>query len=191
MVDKANRKPATQAKGVAQKGVPCPQRGKPLDRIRTKSNRAVRLYSVLWANPTSWVLDKRTNMSKSLCQVRDGLIGLFPAPGPDRAAMLLIDRLTFKSLKLALYELNDLTLVAEEAFTPRQETPGTAGGGNENSGANFQKYIQMSNSFREDLRLLYNMSKAQSPTQTDPDLKEYLEALRKAAKAQIVNVERE
>jgi phosphoserine phosphatase len=105
--------------------------------------------------------------------------------------MLLIDRLTFKSLKLALYELNDLTLVAEEAFTPRQETPGTAGGGNENSGANFQKYIQMSNSFREDLRLLYNMSKAQSPTQTDPDLKEYLEALRKAAKAQIVNVERE
>jgi hypothetical protein len=163
---------------------------KPL-RVKTKKdhrNYAVKKHG-LFCNPAKWVLDGRSSLAKTLAAIRRGLIDLFPTPGPDRAAMLLIDRVTFKQVRLAIYEVGDMAATAA-ACTPPLKKAGKGGGGHANSGGNFQKYLQLSNSFREDLRLLIQLAQRQSPVQTDPDLAQYLEMLKAAAKATPVNVER-
>jgi len=126
----------------------------------------------LYCDPSKWEIDGRTLLAKQLNQLRAGLAALFPG-GPDKAGALLIDRIVYKGLKLALYEATDLT--SAEGVPPGSE----------------MKYLQMSNSLREDIRLLSAMAKAQAPSPGDPDLKEYLEALKRAARAvKFVEVER-
>lgn len=117
-------------------------------------------------------IDGRTGLGKALRQGREGLARLFPQ-GPNEAASLLIDRIVFKALKLALYEATDLK--------------GLAGAG----AAAEQRYITMSNSLREDIRLLSQMAQRQQAEPDDPDLKEYLEAIKRAAKAQVIRISQE
>jgi hypothetical protein len=124
----------------------------------------------LYADPAKWDLDGRTTLAKQLVLLREGLAALFP-DGPDKAGSLLIDRLVYKSLKLALYEATDLT--STEGVPPGSE----------------MKYLQMAGSLRADLQLLTTLAQRQAPAPGDPDLKEYLETLKKAAKAQVVKVE--
>lgn len=122
----------------------------------------------LCADPSRWDLDGRTLLAKQLTAFRTGLEALF-RQGPDHAEKLLIDRVVYKAVKLALYEATDL--FGEDGVSPAAE----------------QRYLQMTNSFREDLRLLKAMARDQAPAR-DPDLQEYLETLRRAARAQVVKV---
>jgi hypothetical protein len=150
MADKGNSKPTN------------------VQRIATKKGASTPMISHgLYADPSRWDLDGRTTLAKNLGQLRAGLGGLFP-DGPDRAASLLIYRIVFKNLNLALYEATIINGLAEATATGEQ------------------KYLQMSGSFRADLQLLISMAKAQAPNQSDPDLMEYIETLKKAAKAQAV-----
>jgi hypothetical protein len=164
---------------------PAPIR-KPM-RVRTTKdhrNYAVKKHG-LYCDPSRWALDGRCRLSKTLAAIRQGLIDLFPKPGPDKGAMMLVDRLTYKAVKLAIHEIGDMAATAE-AFTPPLPSPADGGGGYTNSGGNLQKYLQLSNSFREDLRLLIQLAQRQAPTPSDPDLAQYLAML----KATPVNVER-
>ena len=143
---------------------------KPMDGQRIPTKQGTNTPMVrhgLYADPAKWDLDGRTTLAKQLVLLRTGLAALFP-DGPDRAGALLIDRVVYKSLKLALYEATDLT--STEGVPPGSE----------------MKYLQMSNSLREDIRLLTALAQRQAPAPGDPDLREYLESIRKAAKAQAV-----
>jgi hypothetical protein len=127
------------------------------------------IFHGLCADLAKRKIDGRTAVGRALNRLRDGLARIFPE-GPDVAASLLIDRIVFKSLNLALYEATVINGVAEVTATGEQ------------------KYITMSGSFRADLQLLTTLAKAQTPAPGDPDLKEYLETLKRAAKAQVVKV---
>ncbi|MDP3181267.1 MAG: hypothetical protein Q8M54_00435 [Desulfobaccales bacterium] len=154
MTDKEDRKPANILRIPTKKG----------------SNTSMVRHG-LYCDPAKWDLDGRTTLAKQLHQLRTGLAALFP-DGPGRAGALLIDRVVYKSLKLALFEATDL--ISMEEVPPGAE----------------QAYLTMSNSFRADLQLLTTMAQHQAPAPGDPDLREYLETLKRAAKAQVVNVER-
>jgi hypothetical protein len=163
--------------------------------IRSEGDpKPVRVQSGLWSRPDKWGLDRRLALAKHLDRVRARLAALFPK-APDGAALLLIDRITYKSLKLAMFEALDLaaapeTATAATALTPQQKIQKSQVRGHGFPMGNFQRYIQMSNSLREDLRLLHQLANRQAPEPSDPDLAEYLATLRKAAKATPVNVER-
>jgi hypothetical protein len=116
-------------------------------------------------------IDGRSAVGRALNRISNGLAKIFPE-GPDMAASLLIDRICFKSLNLALYEATIVNSLAEATQ------------------AGEQSYLSMSGSLRSDLQLLTSLAKSQIPNQSDPDLMEYLEAIKKAAKAQVVKVER-
>ena len=101
--------------------------------------------------------------------LRNALAGVFPN-GPSPAAALLIERMTYKALKMAMFEASDLqgAQVSDKAVG---------------------LYITLSNSFRMDLQVLQAMAGQTSPPD-DPDLREYLDTIRKAAKAEVIRVPR-
>jgi hypothetical protein len=203
-------------KGGGPKGIPCPGRGKRVVIKAEGDTKPVRIQNGLWTKPHRWGIDGRHPIAKQLNKMRLGLEAIFPSPGPDMAAATLITRICYKTVKLTLFEALDVMALAgpwaEEgtttdkphhrparapaptSTTPRQEKPGTATGGSGFGDANFVRYCAIANSLREDLRLLCNMARAQSPTASDPDLQEYLTALKRASKAtpvNVVNIERE
>jgi hypothetical protein len=118
----------------------------------------------LYARLDELRLDGRTKVVQAMQAAREGLSVLFPQ-GVNAPAAIVIDRIVFKALKLSLYEASDLS---GEAVT--------AGGE--------QRYITMSNSLREDLRLLSALAEKKPPEAGVPSLSEYLEALK--AKVQVI-----
>lgn len=116
----------------------------------------------LYSHIEKWAIDKRTRLYRSLEAARQGMLSMFPQ-GPNPAVLLLIDRMIFKGLKLGIYE--------------RMEMRGADTGG---PGAE-QRYLNMSNSLREDIRLFTALARAQAPDR-GPDLGEYLRNLKKAGK---------
>jgi len=113
-------------------------------------------------------VDGRSALGHALAKSRAALAELFPN-GPDAAASILIDRIIYKSLRVELFEGFD--------YATAQATPGAV-----------QYYVGLSNSLRNDLAALKEMAKAQAPASSDPDLAEYLETMKRAAKAQPVQV---
>jgi hypothetical protein len=124
----------------------------------------------LYADLAKRKIDGRTKVSKAMREIRNGLIQLFPGGQMNAVAGLIIDRLVYKSLKLALYEAHDLK--GMEGLSPGSE----------------QRYLAMANSFREDIRLLVNLAARHSPERDFPDLSEYLEIIKKAGKAQVIKL---
>jgi len=126
----------------------------------------------LYADLAKRKIDGRTKLAKAMREARTGLIQLFPGGQTNAAAGLLIDRILFKALKLSLYETQDLK--GMEGLSPGSE----------------QRYLNMANSLREDIRLLTALAQKQTPEKEVPDLQEYLAALKEAGKgAAIVPVE--
>jgi hypothetical protein len=119
----------------------------------------------LYADIAKRKLDGRTKVVRAMREARAGLAQLFPGGQTNAAAALLIDRIIFKALKLSLYEAHDLKGL--EGLSPGSE----------------QGYLNMSNSLREDIRLLTALAQRQSPGREAPDLEEYLQAIRRAGKA--------
>ena len=126
----------------------------------------------LYSHIEKWELDKRTKFYRALEAARQGLLSMFPQ-GPSPAVCLLVERILFKGLKLSIYE--------------RMEIQGADTGG---PGAE-QRYLNMSNSLREDIRLLTNLAARQSPEREFPDLNEYLETVKRAARAQMIKIKGE
>lgn len=114
----------------------------------------------LYSHIEKWAIDKRTRLYRSLEAARQGLLSMFPQE-PNPAVLLLVDRMLFKGLKLGIYE--------------RMEMQGADTGG---PGAE-QRYLNMANSLREDIRLLTKLASNQSQ-EHGPGLMEYLDGLKKA-----------
>ena len=121
----------------------------------------------LYSHIEKWDIDKRTKVYRALEAARQGLLGMFPQ-GASPAVCLLVDRILFKGLKLSIYE--------------RMEIQGADTGG---PGAE-QRYLMMSNSLREDLRLLTTLAARQSVEQDYPDLEEYIKTIKRAALARVI-----
>lgn len=115
----------------------------------------------LYADLAKRKLDGRTKLAKAMRKARAGLIQLFPGGHTNAAAGLLIDRILFKALKLSLYEAHDLK--GMEGLSPGSE----------------QRYLNMANSLREDIRLLTALAQKQTP-ERGQELQEYLQTLKKA-----------
>jgi len=115
-------------------------------------------------------IDGRSALGQALSRSKAALAGIFPN-GPDAAASLLINQITWKALRLELFMSWDLTT---------GEAKPTA----------IDHAVNLSNSLRKDLTALKDMAKNQAPASDDPSLKEYLETISKAAHAQVVKVDR-
>lgn len=116
----------------------------------------------LYSHLEKWKLDGRCKVVKALENAKAGLAQLFPQ-GVNGPAAMLIDRIVYKALKLSIFESMDLK---GEPMTPGSE----------------QKYLNMANSLREDLRLLNALAQRQVPDKGVPSLEEYLAALKEAGR---------
>jgi len=115
------------------------------------------LYTVL----EKYKLDGRTAPVRAMNRARAGLLQLFPK-GANAPAAIIIDRIMYKALKLAIFEGMDMA-----------GEPVTAGGE--------QRYLTMANSLREDLRLLSALADKKPPEAGAPSLQEYLASLKPTA----------
>jgi hypothetical protein len=104
-------------------------------------------------------LDRRTKAAKALEAARNSLAALFPGE-LNAAAEILIDRIVFKALKLSIFE----RLAIKGHVSPNGE----------------ETYIRLSNSLRDDLRLLMALADRKAPSEA-PDLNQYLKALRESS----------
>ncbi len=119
----------------------------------------------LYADLARRKIDGRTKLAKALREARDCLIQLFPGGQTNAAARLLIDRIIYKALKLSLYEAQDLK--GMEGISPGSE----------------QRYLNMANSLREDIRLLTALAQRQHSGKEVPELQDYLATLKKAGRS--------
>jgi hypothetical protein len=122
-----------------------------------KGSNARKIRHGLQSNPERWDIDGRTLLAKQLDELRMGLKAMFIGD-PDRAAAVLIDRVVYKTLKLAIYEAQDL--IGTEALSPSSEV----------------RYMQMANSLRADLIALSTMSR-RKPVVGEVDIQTYLASL--------------
>jgi len=127
----------------------------------------------LYADLEKRKLDGRTRVVKAMKEARAGLMQLFPNGRVNAAASLIIDRVVYKALKLSLYEMQDLKGMS--GISPESKN----------------KYLEIANSMRDDLRFLTNLAARQSPEREFPDLSEYLETVKRAARAQVIKLKGE
>jgi hypothetical protein len=113
-------------------------------------------------------VDRRTRIAQLRKGLKAALLERFPAPAPA-AAQLLADRTSVKLLRVAAYEAFILA-------------------GNLPSDRANQDYLSLTESIRKDLTILWQMAK-DGVSERVPDLREYLEILRRAEKAQVIRVE--
>lgn len=104
--------------------------------------------------------DGRTREKKFLKSIIKGLLELFPKSAPP-AAQLIAGQASFKALSVMKFEHFVLS-------------------GGEPSETASAAYLTLSNSLRKDLETLSRMQKDGGPVEKIPDLKEYLEILKKA-----------
>jgi hypothetical protein len=132
-----------------------------MTRYRKNAKHPV-IQTGLYAHYEKWKIDWRTTPGRLIKRGKAGLAELFPH-GVSAAAALLIDRVVYKALKLSIFETMDLK------------------GAELGAGAH-QRYLNMANSLREDLRLLSAM--AQKPPRDDEEtLPQYLARKAQEAKA--------
>lgn len=106
-------------------------------------------------------LDRRLRSVQLMEKAREGLLALFPT-GVHAAAAIIIDRVVYKALKLSIHEAMDVK------------------GGFEIKPGSEQRYITMSNSLREDLKMLSALADKKPPEAGVPSLEQYLSALKEA-----------
>jgi len=124
----------------------------------------------LYVDLEKYKIDGRSALGQAIARAKEALGSIFP-DGPNAAAQLLIQRMVYKIMRLEVFENWDFTT-------------GEAGE------APIRNYVFLSNSLRKDLQLLCSMAKEQEVSKDDPDLKEYLETVKKAAKAEVVKVDK-
>jgi hypothetical protein len=118
----------------------------------------------LYFNIDKFVVDGRSSLGQSLKKLVESLLERFAAPVPA-IAQLLAQRTAYKLLRAASFE----------AFVLSGVQPPAAG--------TDADYLKLTGSIRADLQTLYVMSKDAAPGDKTPDLKEYLEMLKKAGAA--------
>jgi hypothetical protein len=116
----------------------------------------------LYFDVTKFQIDGRSSLGKQIHRVLVALLEPFSKPIPAPAEMLA-RRTAYKLLRAASFEAYILG-----GGTPAPSTD--------------QDYLRLTGSIRADLQLLHVMAKGNGGGDA-PDLKEYLEALRKASKA--------
>lgn len=109
-------------------------------------------------------IDGKSSLGHAIRRVTEALADLFPQ-GPTKAAQILIQRMVYKVMRLELFENWD--------YATGEATPPV-----------MANYIQISNSLRKDLTTLMSMAKGQETPSNDPDLKEYLDTMKRVAKAE-------
>jgi hypothetical protein len=114
----------------------------------------------LYSHLESVKLDGRTKVVQALQTAREALALLFPQ-GVNAPAAMVIDRIVYKALKLSLYEAHELS---GGAVAPGGEV----------------RYLTMSNSLREDLRMLAALAEKKPHEPQIPSLEQYLSSLRQA-----------
>jgi len=115
-------------------------------------------------------VDKRTRIAQLRKGLKVALLERFPAPAPA-AAQILADRTSVKLLRVAAYE----------AFVLAGNLPSDK--------AN-QTYLSLTESIRKDITMLWQMARDGGGERV-PDLREYLEILRRADKAQVIEIKGE
>jgi len=118
----------------------------------------------LYFHVDKFVVDGRSSLGQSIKQIVGALLERFPDPAPA-AAKLLAQRTAYKLIRAASYEGWVLSGV---------QPPGASAD---------RDYLKLTGSIRADIQTLYVMSKDAAPSDKTPDLKEYLEMLKKASKA--------
>jgi len=113
-------------------------------------------------------VDRRTRIAQLRKGLKAALLERFPAPAPA-AAQLLADRTSVKLLRVAAYEAFILA-------------------GNLPSDKANQDYLSLTESIRKDLTMLWQMAR-DGGSERVPDLREYLEILRRAERAQVIKLE--
>ena len=122
----------------------------------------------LYLNLKKYRIDGRSALGQAIAKSKEAMKAMFPE-GPSAAASILIGQIIYKTIRLETFMNWD--------YATAEATP-TA----------LQHYTNLSNSLRKDLQVLMDMAKNQSPNQDDPDLKEYLESIKRAAKAEVIKV---
>lgn len=133
----------------------------------------IRVESGLYLQIDRWRVESNSPLGNAISQVRSALGRVFP-DGPPPPARILIKRMTYKILRLEAFENYDYHN-ADDKEWPRS----------------MHMYITLSNSLRSDAKLLMEMAREQEVKPSDPDLQEYLDTIKKAAKAQVVKVDKE
>jgi hypothetical protein len=113
-------------------------------------------------------VDGRTRVALLRKNLRNVLLERFSSPVPA-AAQILADRASVKILRIAAFE----------AFILAGNSP--------SEGTN-RNYLALCESVRRDLAMLWQMAR-DGVGEKVPDLREYLEILRRAEKAQVIRVE--
>jgi hypothetical protein len=150
----------TQSTGVGVKRKPGRQRG----HLQTISHG-------LYFHPDKFAIDGRSTLGQALSKIVRNLLEPFPQPAPAMA-QLLAQRCSYKLVRAASYEMSVISGNNTPALSADQD------------------YLRLTGSIRSDIQAIYGMLKDGNLADRAPDLKEYLETLRKAAKAQVVEVER-
>jgi hypothetical protein len=122
----------------------------------------------LYFNIEKFVVDGRSSLGQSLKKLVESLLERFAAPVPA-IAQLLAQRTAYKLLRAASFEAFVLSGI---------EAPGQSADAD---------YLKLTGSIRADIQTLYVMSKDAAPGDKTPDLKEYLEMLKKASQATPIN----
>lgn len=138
------------------------------DMIPPKDIKPWSIKHGLYLDLEKYRIDGRSALGQAIARSRAALLAMFPKEA-DAAANILIGQIIYKSLRIELFQNWDMAT---------GEAKPTA----------IQHYIILSNSLRNDLNTLMAMTQRQTLAPGDPDLKEYLETLKRAAKAQPVNV---
>lgn len=127
----------------------------------------------LYFRPDKFEVDFRSHLGKTLKIIVSSLLDRFVSPAPAMAQLLAM-RTAYKLVRASSYE----NFVLSGKVAP----PLTAD----------QDYLRLTGSIRADIQTLYLMSKDAGLVDQAPDLKEYLEMLKAAAKATpIITVEAE
>ena len=122
----------------------------------------------LYFHPDKFVIDGRSSMGQGIKRIVEALLERFPEPAPA-VAKLLAQRTAYKLLRAASYE----GWVLSGVQPPCQRAD--------------LDYLKLTGSIRADIQVLYIMSKDAAPGDKTPDLKEYLEMLRKVSQATPIN----
>lgn len=115
-------------------------------------------------------VDRRTRIAQLRKGLKAALLERFPAPAPA-AAQLLADRASVKILRIAAFESFILA-------------------GNSPSESTNRDYLSLCESVRRDLAMLWQMAR-DGVGEKVLDLREYLEILRRAEKAQVIEIKGE
>ncbi len=118
----------------------------------------------LYFHPEKFAIDGRSTLGQALSKIVRSLLEPFPQPAPAMAR-LLAQRCAYKLVRAASYEMAILTKKTTPVLSADQD------------------YLRITGSIRSDISAIYTMLKDGNLANQAPDLKEYLEMLKKAGQA--------